>query len=183
VNKTRFAVLGLLSIRPMSGYDLKQVIESSTRNFWNESYGQIYPVLRELTASGLTVREDERKETGRARHVYSLTTQGQEELHRWLTSPVERQQVRNELLLKLFFGAQVPVDTSIEHVQRFRARMQRALQRYEEAEAAMNVREAPDDPNRRHWLITLSYGRYQAEASIKWSDETLAELRREAAST
>jgi len=56
VNKTRFAVLGLLSIRPMSGYDLKQVIESSTRNFWSESYGQIYPVLRELTAGGLAIR-------------------------------------------------------------------------------------------------------------------------------
>jgi DNA-binding PadR family transcriptional regulator len=164
----------------MSGYDLKQVIESSTRNFWNESYGQIYPVLKELTASGLTVREDERKDTGRARHVYSLTSQGRDELHRWLSSPVERQQVRNELLLKLFFGAQVPVEASIEHVERFRARQLRALQRYREAESAMNVREAPDDPNRKHWLITLSYGRYQAEAAIKWCEETLAELRRDA---
>jgi PadR family transcriptional regulator AphA len=164
----------------MSGYDLKQVIESSTRNFWNESYGQIYPVLKELTASGLTVREDERKDTGRARHVYSLTSQGRDELHRWLSSPVERQQVRNELLLKLFFGAQVPVEANIQHVERFRARQQRALQRYQEAESAMNVREAPDDPNRKHWLITLNYGRYQAEAAIKWCEETLAELRRDA---
>jgi DNA-binding PadR family transcriptional regulator len=181
VNKTRFAVLGLLSIRPMSGYDLKQVIEASTRNFWNESYGQIYPVLRELTASGLTVRDDQRKETGRARHVYSLTDRGREELHHWLTSPVERQQVRNELLLRLFFGGQVPVEVSIDHVERFRDRQERALQRYEETEAAMDLREAPDDPNRKHWLITLSYGRHQAEAAIAWSDETLAELRREAA--
>lgn len=180
VNKTRFAVLGMLSIRPMSGYDLKQVIESSTRNFWNESYGQIYPVLRELTANGLTVRDDERKDTGRARHVYSLTPQGREELDHWLTSPVERQQVRNELLLKLFFGAQVPVEASIEHVDRFRSRQERALERYEEVEAEMNAREAPDDPNRRYWLMTLSYGRYQAEAAIRWSEETLAELRREA---
>jgi DNA-binding PadR family transcriptional regulator len=181
VNKTRFAVLGLLSIRPMSGYDLKQVIESSTRNFWNESYGQIYPVLRELTASGLTLREDQPKDGGRERHVYSLTEQGRGELRRWLTSPVERQQVRNELLLKLFFGAEVPVEVSIEHVERFRLRQERALQRYEEAEAMMNLREKPDDPNRRHWMITLSYGRHQAEAAIAWSDETLTDLHRNAA--
>lgn len=180
VNKTRFAVLGLLSIRPMSGYDLKQVIEASTRNFWNESYGQIYPVLKELTASGLTLREDQPRESGRERHVYSLTDQGRDELRRWLTSPVERQQVRNELLLKLFFGAEVPVEVSIEHVERFRARQERALKRYEEAEAAMNVRERPDDPNRKHWLITLSYGRHQAKAAIAWSQETLDELRRHA---
>ena len=178
VNKTRFAILGLLSIRPMSGYDLKQVIEASTRNFWNESYGQIYPVLKELTGSGLTVREDTPKETGRERHVYSLTEEGKAELQRWLRSPVERQQVRNELLLKLFFGAQVPLSVSIEHVEGFRARQLRALQRYEEAETAMNLREKPDDPNRQHWLMTLSYGRHQARAAITWCEETLAELRR-----
>jgi len=178
VNKTRFAILGLLSIRPMSGYDLKQVIEASTRNFWNESYGQIYPVLRELTGSGLTVREDTPKETGRERHVYSLTEEGKAELQRWLRSPIERQQVRNELLLKLFFGAQVPLSVSIEHVEGFRARQVRALKRYEEAETAMNLREKPDDPNRQHWLMTLSYGRHQASAAIAWCEETLAELRR-----
>jgi PadR family transcriptional regulator, regulatory protein AphA len=183
VNKTRFAVLGLLSVRPMSGYDLKQVIESSTRNFWNESYGQIYPVLRELTAGGLTVREDESKETGRARHVYSLTPRGRDELLRWLTAPVERQQVRNELLLKLFFGGQVPIEVSIEHIEGFRTRQQRALQRYEEAESLMNAREAPDDPNRKYWLITLNYGRHQARAAITWCEETLAELRRAAQRT
>ena len=179
VNKTRFAILGLLSIRPMSGYDLKQVIEASTRNFWNESYGQIYPVLKELTSSGLTVKEDKPKEGGRERHVYSLTEEGRAELQRWLRAPVERQQVRNELLLKLFFGAQVPVEVSIEHVESFRGRQLRALQRYEEAERAMNERERPDDPNRQHWLMTLSYGRHQARAAIAWCDETLAALRRE----
>ena len=177
VNKTRFAILGLLSIRPMSGYDLKQMIEASTRNFWNESYGQIYPVLKELTGSRLTVKEDKPKEGGRERHVYSLTEEGRAELQRWLQAPVERQQVRNELLLKLFFGAQVPLEVSIEHVESFRSRQLRALQRYEEAEQAMNLREKPDDPNRRHWLVTLSYGRHQARAAIAWCDETLAELR------
>jgi PadR family transcriptional regulator, regulatory protein AphA len=180
VNKTRFAVLGLLSIRPMSGYDLKQVIEASTRNFWNESYGQIYPVLRELTADGLTTREEDRREGGRERHIYTLTRLGQEELQKWLVEPVERQQVRNELLLKLFFGAQVPVEVTIGHVERFRGRQQRALRRYEEAEATMNARESPSDPNRQHWLITLSYGRHQAQAAIEWSEETLSTLRRSA---
>ena len=177
MNKTRFAVLGLLSIRPMSGYDLKQVIEASTRNFWNESYGQIYPVLRELTTNGLTTRDEDNREGGRARHIYTLTPRGREELQKWLVEPVERQQVRNELLLKLFFGAQVPIEVSIGHVERFRARQERALRRYEEVEAAMNARERPDDPNRQHWLITLSYGRHQAHAAIRWSDETLSVLR------
>ena len=167
----------------MSGYDLKQTIEASTRNFWNESYGQIYPVLRELTSSGLTTREEDRRDGGRARHIYTVTEPGLQELQSWLLEPVERQQVRNELLLKLFFGAQAPIEVSIGHVEGFRARQERALRRYEETEATMNLRERPDDPNRQHWLITLSYGRHQAEAAIAWSDETLATLRELAGTT
>ena len=39
------ALLGLLSLRPMSGYDIRQVISESIGYFWSESYGQIYPGL------------------------------------------------------------------------------------------------------------------------------------------
>ena len=67
MNKTRFAVLGLLSIRPMSGYDLKHTIEASTRNFWNESYGQIYPALRALADAGLVMRQPEPKSAKKAK--------------------------------------------------------------------------------------------------------------------
>ena len=35
------ALLGLLSIAPMSGYDIRQLIPWSIGQFWSESYGQI----------------------------------------------------------------------------------------------------------------------------------------------
>ncbi|MGH9601902.1 MAG: PadR family transcriptional regulator, partial [Terriglobales bacterium] len=47
-NTTRFALLGLLSLGPQSGYDLKKRMEQSIAHFWSESYGQIYPTLRRL---------------------------------------------------------------------------------------------------------------------------------------
>jgi len=37
-------LLGVLAIEPMSGYDLGLTIRQSVGHFWNESYGQIYPV-------------------------------------------------------------------------------------------------------------------------------------------
>ena len=48
-NKSRYALLGMLSLQPMSGYDLKKFTEESTANFWQENYAQIYPILRQLT--------------------------------------------------------------------------------------------------------------------------------------
>ena len=47
------ALLGLLSLGPMSGYDIRQLIPRSIGYFWNESYGQIYPGLKRLAAAGL----------------------------------------------------------------------------------------------------------------------------------
>ena len=49
---TDFALLGLLSIEPMSGYDIRQNFQESLNFFWNESYGQIYPALKRLLARG-----------------------------------------------------------------------------------------------------------------------------------
>jgi hypothetical protein len=40
---SRYALLGMLSLGPGSGYDLKKRIEGSLAHFWSESYGQIYP--------------------------------------------------------------------------------------------------------------------------------------------
>jgi DNA-binding PadR family transcriptional regulator len=46
-------LLGLLTIEPMSGYDLGQNIRTSVGYMWNESYGQIYPNLKKLAVEGL----------------------------------------------------------------------------------------------------------------------------------
>jgi DNA-binding PadR family transcriptional regulator len=50
--KTRFAVLGILSYGPMSGYDIKKFYEKNVAGFWSESYGQIYPILKRLAEEG-----------------------------------------------------------------------------------------------------------------------------------
>ena len=107
-NKSRYAVLGMLSLRPMSGYDLKKYIELGTSNFWSESYGQIYPMLKQLAEEGLTSSHVEKREGRPERHVYTLTDKGWDALRHWLTEPVESQLARNELLLKLFFGCDTP---------------------------------------------------------------------------
>jgi len=57
-SRTIYAVLGFLTVRPMSGYDIKKAVEVSIANFWTESYGQIYPVLKRLTEQGLVEKSD-----------------------------------------------------------------------------------------------------------------------------
>lgn len=49
---TRHAVLGMLAEPPMSGYELRSEIAGSIGHFWQESFGQLYPTLRELSTEG-----------------------------------------------------------------------------------------------------------------------------------
>lgn len=173
-SKTRYAVLGALSIEPMSGYDIKEVLGRSVGHFWSESYGQIYPSLKQLAADGLVTSRIEAG-TGRPdRHIYSLTEAGWKELRSWLARPAESQKSgRNELLLKLFFGRHAAAATNLEHVHRHRKFLTDLIAQYEAIEAELNAQADPDQP---YWLITLRHGLFAARASAAWCDETLAHL-------
>jgi PadR family transcriptional regulator, regulatory protein AphA len=88
-NKTKYAVLGLLTYSPLSGYDVRRIYAQSLGNFWSESYGAIYPILRRLEEEGLATREVVRTSGRPDRNVFTITDLGRDELHRWLAQPPE----------------------------------------------------------------------------------------------
>ena len=46
--KIDYAILGLLSHEPMTGYEIKKRMDTTLKFFWRASYGSIYPGLSEL---------------------------------------------------------------------------------------------------------------------------------------
>ena len=53
LSATAYVILGMVSREPRSGYEIKALVDNSTRFFWAASYGQIYPELKRLSAAGL----------------------------------------------------------------------------------------------------------------------------------
>jgi PadR family transcriptional regulator AphA len=177
VNTSRYAILGLLSFRPMSGYDVKQLIERSIAHFWSESYGQIYPILNRLAAEGLAARRREEQRGKPDRYVYSLTPKGRAELRRWLAAPARSERFRSELLLKLFLGgAGSPADSAAQ-VEHYQARQRELLDAYEGIERKLR-KEMAGHPRLPFSLITLHYGQHRSRALLAWCEETLATLGR-----
>jgi DNA-binding PadR family transcriptional regulator len=174
---TAKALLGLLSMKPMSGYDIRQLIPWSIGHFWSESYGQIYPALKQMAAAGLVERTTERQKSRPDRYVYSLTKEGRRELREWLKLPPEMAVPRNELLLKVFFGGQVSPQVSREHVERYRRMQEEALKVYA-ATAKRLKREEAGDPQLPYWLMTLRMGQHHSKAMVTWCRETLRELEK-----
>ncbi len=176
-NRSRYTILACLSLEPMSGYDIKQFLEGTLAHFWSESYGQIYPTLKELEAEGLVTGRDEPPEAGgRPRRVYTLTAAGLGVLRGWLREPPEPEVPRYEISLKLFFGDQLPVDDALEHLRRHRERHAGILERYRESEARLTERLA-GSPRLPYWLAVLRGGIRYSAMVVDWCDETAESLR------
>jgi PadR family transcriptional regulator, regulatory protein AphA len=176
-NRTAYAVLGFLTWGPMSGYDIKKTVEQSTANFWCESYGQIYPILRRLTEDRLAVRaaRDAKNRGGRERQAYRITERGQEELRRWLREPTEPPKVRHELLLKLFFARQAAAGAAREQIESFRRHHAELLSHYAGIRSRLEEEHAGSE-DLPFWLLTLRYGELERRAVLTWCDEALALL-------
>lgn len=174
-NKTQFAILGLLSIRPRSGYDIKQACDHALRHFWSESYGSIYPILKRLLDAGYAVREVEAQEGKPDRHVYHITDAGREALRDWLSEPIAPPTVRNEMLLKLFLGPRGDRQALLQNIVRYREEHEQKLTEY--AELAAEVDELYSTTEfYDYWQLSLDYGRRMCATYIDWCHHAEAQL-------
>ena len=92
-------ILGLLCHEELTGYEIKKRINTSLRYFWSASYGSIYPALNDLVNRGLATKKED-KENKRNKLIYTITDDGRKYLKKWLTLPVEKDELRYETLLK-----------------------------------------------------------------------------------
>ena len=176
-SRTRYTVLGVLTLGPKSGYDIKKFIERSIGNFWRESYGQLYPTLKQLDAEGLVSHKVEDQQGRPDRLVYHITRKGRQELRDWLVQPVEIEIPRHELLLKLFFGTQVPADANLKHVAQYRQEIESWSGQLNEG-ARMLRKKYGDTDQGAYWLLTVRQGILVNEALEKWCEEAEVELER-----
>jgi PadR family transcriptional regulator AphA len=181
LTSTDFALLGLLTLKPMSGYELRRLIAQSIGHFWGESYGQLYPSLKRLEAFGLATKRAD-SGTKRDKFVYSITAKGGDRLQEWLAVPPKTQPPRSELLLNLFFLSPTEATIQRQHVMTVRDRAVEELRRFGYIAEKLRA-EHPQHPQLQQWLFTLNFGRHRAEGTLRWADETLEQLEAEATST
>lgn len=170
--QTHTAVLGALSIAPMTGYALREQIRDTLGHFWSESFGQIYPALAELEQQGLV----ERRETGTRRSaIFAPTADGITRLRELLAEPPRPSSPRNGVMLRLFFGRQLGVDACRDLITQTRDRAEAQLVEFELARREL----ATDDDLRADApfiLLTVSAGEHGARAAIAWANDALASL-------
>jgi PadR family transcriptional regulator AphA len=162
-------VLGLLALKPRSGYDIKTVVDRSTRFFWAASYGQIYPELKRLEEAGLVEGED-RPNGGRSRRVYELTPAGREALVEWLLGDTVTIEYRDESLLRLFFADALPREQALMLLEG----RKRGHEEYLEILRAIEALPGGKDPT--FVDLVLRWGIEFNEWGARWCEEQLERL-------
>lgn len=127
--KSKYVLLGMLARMPLTGYSMRKWIESEYSYFWQASYGQIYPTLKELVAEGLAVcSTDAETANGRGQIEYAITDAGRQVLADWLRQEPEIEKIRYEILLKISFGEQTEPEVLLKHLDDFIRRNEKLAQ-------------------------------------------------------
>lgn len=169
LSATAYVILGFVRKEPRSGYEIKALVDNSTRFFWAASYGQIYPELKRLAEAGLIVGSD--SPTGeRRRTVYEITADGEEELRAWLRQPPRTFEMRDEGLLKLFFAGALPREEALEIVREMR------VQRLAINKRLRAIRELKGEMDDPFPMIVLRGGLEFTEWFANWCERMEAEI-------
>jgi PadR family transcriptional regulator AphA len=175
-NRTAWIILGMLSIEAnLSGYDLHKAIEDNFGSFWGESYGQIYPTLKQLVADGLILPSKLTIGPGKKRQEYALTDAGRLCFREWLAQPFQNDPPRNEFMLKLFFGREADPGVSIGHIRDLQNKNQQMLAHLRKLEELAGASPS-QNPHMPYWKLTLSLGIALTHAGLEWGESALVQL-------
>ena len=174
----KHGLLGLLTLRKSSGYDLSKLFQESLSYFWVANQSQIYRELDKMEELGWVVSSKVEQDARPNKRVYAITKDGNAELLRYLKddSADELAVVRNPLLMKLFFSSMVDREHALKLLENYREVCRKAM---EEVRAQVEEIGEPEESAAKpaYWLYSTNYSIAYYEFQIRWIDETVARIR------
>jgi len=172
-------LLGMISLQPSTGYDLKRQFATTAMGVYQPSSGALYPALDRLERRGLLRSEELRPaEGGRRRRLYQLTADGRAAHLGWLREPVVPQTVAQDLgmhLLRFVMMADVlPEDEVVAFLTSLRAALAGFVASLEQSARATDAGGNP------YVGLAVEHGLAVHRASLAWAEQAIATLAAEA---
>lgn len=177
----KYALLGFLLKKSMTGYDLERWIRVSIDYFWPAQLSQVYRTLRQLEEEGLVKSEIAPQESRPDRRVYSATPEALVDMLKWLNELVtERDAVRVPFLVRFFLSGSRSVDDLLTQLRVLRHVYEQHASEYggEITDNMERAKEAfPHTPlEELVWEQTRRAGEMYTAFWLEWLDETTRKL-------
>lgn len=162
---TSYALLGLLSVRDWTTYELAKQVKRSLNWFWPRAERKLYDEPKRLVDQGLATAT--REQTGRReKTVYHITPQGRAALEEWLSEPPAPRSIEFEGMVKVFFADAGSPEQLLATLDRIE---DEATGRIAELAAMAATRPVPF-PQRAHLsAIGLRLQYEQEKAVLRWA--------------
>ncbi len=96
----KLAILGILSWKSSTGYELKKMFEDSSFMYWSGNNNQIYKALMSMENEDLVVSEVVHQDNSPSKKIYTITEEGLKELRNWILSSPEAPEIKKTFLVQ-----------------------------------------------------------------------------------
>jgi DNA-binding PadR family transcriptional regulator len=180
MNTLAYAILGLLSSRPRTGFEIAQRMKAPTGYLWAAQHSQIYPELARLAEADLVVATVIRGRGPRDTKRYAITSAGLEALADWADSPLAPEVPRNEMLLRIRSLWLTSPERAIAFVEAQRDRCADGLAALAQEKTAFIPDELVSwDQPEFFAFATLQHGVARTQAAWSWCTWLLDQLHRQ----
>lgn len=187
----RYALLAILRVGPLSGYDLQKQFAQSVGHVWHAPDSQIYPELRKMEHEGLIQGEEQTRGERGTRRVYHVTDAGDAAYLAWMATPMDYQRVRDPAHLRAAYLENTTPDAAraflVGHIAQWESELEQFQDQLDQIDdgtsSMLNRRLAvtPDEERER----TIEFKRFAYEGlvergriEIEWAKRGLALIDR-----
>lgn len=172
----KYAILGLLSFKPLTGYDIKKIIQDSPFMHWSGNNNQIYKSLVELLDEGFVTGEVRHQEGSPSKKIYTITKEGLDELKERSLLPPEPPEFKKTFLVQLAWADQLNTDelNALLLQYEYEIKMQIVLQQ----EMGRRGIFSPDRTSREKFIWNMIYQNiiFSYENELEWVKKLRTEL-------
>lgn len=173
-------LLGLLSQRDLTGYEIKQYLELSHAESWaNIKTGSIYYALKKMEENKL-VKVDSVKHTGnRSRTIYSITEEGRNFFKKRLEDTLRQPDLNfpNSLYTSFTFLGEISSEKAVQAIKVNIKSLEKELENWKINEQLKEKVQSKPLPN--YMKALFKNGRKHIEANIEYLKEILDLLPKE----
>ncbi|MDO9085087.1 MAG: PadR family transcriptional regulator [Anaerolineaceae bacterium] len=175
-----FVILGLLSLRAMTVYEINKALERGVSLFYRASFGSINAAINKMINKGW-IEMEEKIENGRNKKIYHLKIKGQQAFREWLSSEIETEKVKEPALTRLYF---MGFSSEIERIRVLEEHVSKIHEKLDTLELIKNQSaglQAPEgmEEVQNFQRLTLDYGIAFYKFKITWFQTLIKSLRNE----
>lgn len=173
-----YAILGLLNSRPMSGYDLKKIMQDSLHMYWSGNNNQIYKALVQLRSDDFLTVETHHQDGAPSKKIYHVTDKGRVALDAWICStPPETPEFKKPFLIQLAGAGRLKPEALEVLVLQYEHQLNTQLKMQQEKRRRANP--FPGCTDQEKWIEDMIFDNiltfYQSE--LEWTRRVLEGLR------